>query len=133
MDYLSPELLPELAVAVILRVLSPSPSTQPQVLADRAYAVLANLEHGGASAVTRSAWEDIMDGLHTWALKGIPVEARASAESFGTELAKASGNPAGAALVTAMARAFMLAAVLVDPLYLDILVVDTMVRMKMAD
>lgn len=130
MDLLGPELLPELAIALTLRVLSPSPATQPQVLCDRAYALLANLDRGSATSAKCSAWEDVMNALHLWALHGIPVRAQTSANAFCSELAKTSGNPAGAAVVTAMTRALVLAAVLVDPLYLDMLVADTMVRLE---
>jgi len=124
------EIIAELAITVVLRTLSPSLSTQPQLLADRACALLVNLDGPGKpSTGLKTQWSALLEALTSWAVDGIPKRAATSADEFDLALREAGVGPFGACIATAMARAMLLAAALVDPHMLDALVLDAAVSL----
>lgn len=122
------QIVAELAVAVVLRILSPAMTTQPQVLMDRAFAVLVNNgSHGKPTHNCQSEWGSLLRAITRWALLGIPREAAVSANAFGQALEAEGVGPFGAAVATAMARAVMLSAAIVDPQMFDSIVAEAVV------
>ncbi|KAA0155585.1 hypothetical protein FNF29_01502 [Cafeteria roenbergensis] len=119
------QVVAELAVAVVLRILSPAMTTQPQVLMDRAFAVLVNHGSDGKPAHSgQSEWGSLLRAITRWGLLGIPREAAVSANAFGRALEAEGVGPFGAAVATAMARAVMLSAAIVDPQMFDSIVAE---------
>ena len=122
------QVVAELAVAVVLRILSPAMTTQPQVLMDRAFAVLVNHGSDGKPAHSgQSEWGSLLRAITRWGLLGIPREAAVSANAFGRALEAEGVGPFGAAVATAMARAVMLSAAIVDPQMFDSIVAEAVV------